>query len=606
MIGIRVGDEFLDVATDTKVSLTLMNPLFNEDNLSPGSFSFPFDLPGENVSPKNSRVLSNPDVMENLMGSRKFDSELLIRDILIQQGKLVVSDAPEGKITSNFLFGLNTVSTDFKTKKIRDLIAETITISANPVGKAVYLKPGVGVVAPFALQINGNSFSSVDLPTLTADINVDTNEPKAKCTYVAAGFTPGGIAAPFLKIEPFVNPGDPVSQLSVTASDENANAWVYEAFDMTTYYNQFRDFLAPYWSGVPPDDKIRFPFVFNEGIQDPPIKSRNFVNGKGAAGLVTNKITTGVFALSSFLIDNKNSVQPFIRLRYVLDKILEYFNLEIDGDWVNADVNNMLIWNTTPLDTPMDFIGNKQFLFWNRTIDVSLLVPDLTVLDFLKALQNRYNLGIYFVNGKMRIVKREAIAKRLLTYNDITSLAGRIVGKPDYRVTGVALRAPRDDKDFISVVDEFTVGVAETIYETQLSGMGTSDNIQFYLDGNLITGFKAQQKQLEKFNLRVFYDKGMVGDVYEYNGASVNATTYNEQFAGVNGVYEKFWKYWLHFEIRRRGVKLPVRYGVRHLNKIDWEMKQVIDRKRYLIKEIDVEVTATGLSVSNVELYTMF
>jgi hypothetical protein len=157
-IAIRIGDQFLDLPKDLSVELEMNNPLLNENNLSPGSVSLPFDLPSENASPKNGRLLNVPDVLENVEGFRKIDAELLVSDIPLKKGKLIVREASRKKISANFNFGLTNVADDFKTKKIRSLLDETITIGNGAIEKCVYLKLGGASSAPYSISINGNTY----------------------------------------------------------------------------------------------------------------------------------------------------------------------------------------------------------------------------------------------------------------------------------------------------------------------------------------------------------------------------------------------------------------------------------------------------------------
>ena len=114
MIGIRIGDEFLDVLHDTKVQVFLNNPLLVDDvTISKGSGTLPFNLPGEDASPKNSAILGNPDVLENSEGFRKVDAELQVDGNVFKKGKLIVREAQEGRISTNFNFGLLSFLTAF-------------------------------------------------------------------------------------------------------------------------------------------------------------------------------------------------------------------------------------------------------------------------------------------------------------------------------------------------------------------------------------------------------------------------------------------------------------------------------------------------------------
>ena len=133
MIGIKIGDEFLEVNKDTRISLKLVNPLFNEDNLSPGSLSLPFDLPSGENSPGNAVTLGHPDVFENTEGFRKIAGSLFFDGLPMKTGKLIVREHGEGKTSTNFNFGLGTISDEFKTKKVRDITPPPPPLTTNQI-----------------------------------------------------------------------------------------------------------------------------------------------------------------------------------------------------------------------------------------------------------------------------------------------------------------------------------------------------------------------------------------------------------------------------------------------------------------------------------------
>lgn len=618
MIGIEVAGEFLDVPANVRISFKLNNPLLGDDIvLSPGSGSYTFELPGEDESPHNARILGNPDVLENPNGLRKFNAQLYIDGIRFKRGQLIVRDATPGSITVNFNWGLTQLSDDVKTKKLRDLLDETMLISSASIGtKKIYLKPGALGGSPYQINVNGRAYEAGSLGGLATAINLDTTVPRATAVLIASGSTPLGMVAPYLEIEPIAGATDPLTPLSVDYTQDNGNGttgfvWMVEAFDMATYRAQFDAWFAPYATGTPPNNKIKMPLVYNGNpfgeniaqflnIISGGTKELADVNRHSVSGLVHNDANFGVGVNVPFAIRNVNSLQPFIRARYVLDQIATWLGTELEGDWFDADVENMLIDNSYALDVPMEFIGKKKFVFWRRSFNLRELVPDITVIDFLKGLQSRYNLGIGLseITGNLRFTKREEIAKQQ-TGLDITARAGRIKGRSDERLGGIRLEAKRDEKDTLSLVDEFVIGDAETKITSAISGISI---------GSLIVADPYVNRTWgEKFELRMFYFTGLNDrEGITTQTASINATQYNERFDGVNGLYEKRWKYWLHFIMRRRVVKLPVNFYLRELNRFEFENKVVFDRKLFLVSSIDAEVNNQGLGTSDVELYTMF
>lgn len=623
MIGIRIGDEFCDVPGDVKIPVFLNNPLLNEDNLSPGSGSLPFDLPGDDDSPHNAQLLGNPDVLENADGLRKFDSELQVDNIPFKKGNLIVRDARPGKISTNFNFGLGTLSDEFKTKKVRDIIAATITIDSSNFPKKIYLKAGTLATNPYSINVNGRTYSETSVSNLAAAINADTSEPRATATYVTSGTTPYGLSQPFIELAPYNNPNDPLSPLHVDVAEDNGNSstgyvWAVEGMDLTSYWAAFNTYLDGYATEPYASDAIRWPIVFNDNLYGEGVfnglnvvtvtKSTNYVNARTTGGIVVNSPNRGLAINVPFVVNNANSLQPFLRMKWVLDQIADYFGFTWEGDWFDTDVTNMLIDNAAPLDVPQDYIGKTKFVFWNRVFTMESLIEDITVIDLFKSLQNRYNLGIYQNErtGRVRVVKRESVALQVSDV-DLTPQAGKINGRSDMRITGFTLRSVKDDNDGLSTVDEYVVGESEQVIETKISGL--AGDITTTINGGAgdVTGPHKSQPMTNKFPLRVFYYKGLIDNgTFTYPKASADAFNYDERFDGVGGLYAHRWKYWLYFAMRRRAITLPVAFFYSQLQYFDWEILQRLDRKQFIVKSISADVTNSGIMVSEVELWTMF
>jgi hypothetical protein len=135
MIGIQLeGDnEFLKTNRDTSISMRLENPIFfTADKISPGSYSLPFDLPNENFE-----KLKNPQVIENSEDFIVERAALFFDGQPLKRGNINASTITD-KISTFFTFGLSTISDEFKTAKLRDVVSDIITISSAPVVRKVH------------------------------------------------------------------------------------------------------------------------------------------------------------------------------------------------------------------------------------------------------------------------------------------------------------------------------------------------------------------------------------------------------------------------------------------------------------------------------------
>lgn len=622
MIGIRIGGKLAEVYRDTKVSLELVNPLFNEDNLSPGSLSYPFDLPAGEESPLNSVLLGLPAVIENVEGYRKINGDLLFDDIPYKSGKLIVRGRGSSKnsISVNMNFGVRAkFGDDFKNKKLADLVAEAIPIwspfSHSPsVVKEVYLAPGPAAVTPYEITVNGRQYSNATLSGLASDITADTTDPRATATYHASGSTPLGMSSPYIKIIPHTNSLNPLQPLSVflegNGAINSAAKWRCHAFDPTEYNDVYRDFYADNFD----DTRFSFPYVKNDSPYGEPVNPIYFTPAYAGFGSYAggtkitndvNKAVGGVLVMNDpnfghtnnrpFLVSNVNSLQPFIRMRHVLNKIKDYFGFEYEGDFIDSqEIDEMFLWNSAPLDVAMDFIGTKKFVFYRSGFDLKELVPDITVRELFIALQSRYNLLVYVNerNGNLIIRKREVFAKTR-TFKDITALCGSIDGQEDLRVTGFRMVCERETSNDIHSKDQIEIGIPE------------GDDLKVFCKA--FSAMLASQKIGSRFGLQIFYMRTPTEGGSGSGSPNPLTGAWTETLEGIDGIHEKFWKYWLNFQGRRRSIILPVKWSFRELQDLDWTLKERFDRNDYLVKKIKVEIgSSNDISVSNVELYSMF
>lgn len=623
MIGLKISGRDAEMNPGTSISMKLVNPIFNDDNLSPGSFSMPFELPGGEVSPVNAAVFKNPDVIENSEGFVKQDADLFFDGDLFKKGKIRVKSFSPNRLTAHFTFGLSTISDEFKTKKLRELLDEEIVIDNSVVTKKIYLKPnpefvllgGSGATKPFPIIVNGKTYEADTIEQLRDAINANTDEPRAIAILRTEGVSSGGLVAPYLELQSSASTTDPLTDLSVDIDTnlvyaDSQNKLKYEVHgemddvNNNGYYDPFWTFLQGYFTGAYPDDKLRFPAVFN---------ALSLYNGVmmdgGSPTLIRNLVAPG----NVFSVQNRNSIHPFVRVKWVLEQIASYFGFQFDGDFYNsADLNEMLIWNPNNLDEAKPYIGKVPFVFWKRSFNISDLVPDMTVVDFLRALQSRYNLAVFFSEKTSKVFMsiRENIVKALM-YNDITSKGSNFQDGDDLSLSGVKLAAKREEDDQAAGDDSFDIGTPEKTFPTDLSSI-QSFTTRATPGGNVQAPFVIHPKASD-FEFRVFYYKGLFDNgTVSYPKAHIHAVNFNDRFDDTNlgtgigtSLYEYFWKRWIAYTLRRKSVKLDIDFPLGELLDIDWELKRRFDRNNYLIKSLDFSFTPTRLTVCNAELYTM-
>lgn len=622
MIGIRLedGSEFLQTEPDTKISIRLENPIFGDaEALSPGSYSLPFDLPGADRSPHNSRLLKHPDVIGNAESYKIQKATLFFDGVPFKFGNLRAKGykADSQSISAYFTFGLSSLSADLKAARLRDVIQEAVTISQSPVEKKVYIKPkGSG---DRTIQINGQAYTGDAVEDFPMMINAYYNDnmvldgdiwlPRASLVLVG-GPTPNGITTTYASIQmarTITSPitglptlqfsGDPHIELNVVG---NYDEWEIEA-DLANYYDGFRSYFDQF-VGLTPPDNVRWTLLFNSDLHNGELlKHQDVINAFDENGIMVNDPNYSQLSPTATTYEprNYNSIQPFLRLKYLLDKIAEAFGFEWEGDFYeDPDTDKRIIDNSVALDLPMPLVGEKKFIFWRRSFDLAELVEDISVVEFLQRLQARYNLAVYFneATQKVRICYREEIVKSNAA-KDITQFSSPTASIDDQRVEGYQLIVAKDSDDAFSNDETVTIGTPE---EDIPIPMGRPHLMRTAIvAGKAVTGPWVSRPINEKFTMRIFRDGGLV-DVGTYKYASANFN-----FEGLIDLYVQKYKYWLLAQRNRLSVTISSSFGLRHVMEIDWELKIRFDRSLYLIKSINLELTNWNVRARSVELYTV-
>jgi hypothetical protein len=616
-IGVEVAGEFIDLSPSTSITLKLVSPIFTTDNIIPGEYTLPFEVPGGLKSEKNSRIFKKPEVIENIEAFRRVDSNLFYFGIPFKSGKITMSlISNQERYSLNYIFGLSTISEEIKTMKLKDVIGNiSSTVYTNQLTKILYCKPtGAG---PYSLKVNGQDIEAATLDGLRAAINYRSEELKIIAAYVTSGTTPLGESNPYLRLAPW-DPLDPFNDLthepetkiSVAPVEDTVTEkakWYIEAADQSDYHDQIKYYLSGFLEASPFSPALRFPFLWNDKTYgEEAVQQNSCVNGQSAGEIVINDANYGALNGKPFEVSNLNTIQPFIRAKYVLDQIADQFGFEWEGDFYEDPATaKLLLWNTVAYSFAQEYIGSRKYIFHKKVIEYADLVPDMTASNFIKALQTRYNLAVYLNQhtGKVRLQKRNTMWANP-AYQDLTSISSNIISIRPKHLQGILLRAKKEETDIYGFTDEYLYGTkGEMIIESECRSINQNQSGFPYLATEQLTGPLLGQKLGETFGLRVFHDKGMVdAGASEYYGADVNSESFDEKFTGEGGLFETIYKNYLRSLVKMKEIEIESTLPLRRVYQLDYEVRQRYDRNDYFIVEIEVMLTNKGLGRSKVTL----
>jgi hypothetical protein len=620
MIGIKVYGEFLELLPNTVVPLRLNSPIFNDENIIEGSYTLPFNLPVGESSPHNDRLLTFPGLAEGAGNKKEHEAELYFDGVLLYTGILVVRKGTANEAIGNFKFGLSRFKTLLRKVSVPELVREEIVLDDATLVRKIFIKPSGTASSPYRIKVNNTLFSGDTLTDLVTNINASEAEPKVTATLIDTGNSPGGLTPDYIELKPAFS-NDPLSPLSINSADDTDEArghWLIDTFAFSSYSGPIATALDGYFDEEEPypTDKIRFPYLANPGLYTDDFTSgsgsvsdRNkrypSVNARNASGLIFNNPNSGTFNNINY-----NSLAPYVRLRYVIDKMQEEFGLDMEGDVLSdSDFNALLFYTSRTLDLAQAFIGTRPFIFFKRSFNLDELVPEMACIDLLKELQKLLNFALYFNerNGRLRMkYRRDLIITR--AFNDITTQVSPFVDFEDLSLKGIRLQQQVDDSDALAKTSQalhiFDSGTEpEETIPTEFSGFFF--NATFNVDdaGTALNGpYAIQRAQTDRAARLIFYKGFTAATGFSYPSASANGVAYNLQLTDLN---VKKYKEWLRFLKNRKLYKYLWDVDLPEILALDWEKKYRINRVDHLLKSVSVDLTMRGISRPEIEMYSI-
>ena len=573
----------LDLFPDTNLVVKRNNPILAEGVFIPGEYSLPFDIP---LSDTNKSLLKYPHIIENTAVIRKFTDVRIYIDqdgIFYKKGTLHIGKASirSARLSVEFKFGLSSYADTIRSTKISDIVAEEIVLDSTVYSKSVDVRynDSFTLEGNYSLTVNGSKYEGATLAALASTI--DLAEQFVNANYFSSGFDGG--PSSFIRIACAFSGFD--TPLKVVP-DSN------QVWQIITNQSSIQEpvltAIEPWLSETPPDDKIRFPMSINLKYRNQ-FQNDHYINFNANGQFIRNTI-------NDWTVNNRNTIQPYIKLSHLLSKIADHLDLILDGDFITTDYfNKGLIDSNRNISRPADFAGPDKFSFTDKSFDLRSLVPDITIADLLKALQTRFNLAIYINEnrGTLRLQHREPI---LLSkqYRDITELTFDLDSPDQDSVDGVALTSNQNTSDSLAPTDRYLFGSSEDF--TIQTNCGS---IASQLDEQ--SGLSMVAADLDSDpGLRLLFEGGILEDDSEIlRNIASSAPADNYLF---NDMWENRWKYWLNWHTRRKIGQASVKMGMRELTKIDWESKYRIEGNDYIIASTEEKITMQGIKSVKIPL----
>lgn len=386
---------------------------------SRGERSFPYRLPWTATL---RQLFGYPETVSfTKISSFKTTAILKADGYLITEGTLAVTDANEKYLQVEFRIPPGNVPATIWNKKLRacdwgKIDLPTTTVTASGRFKKMTVPP-----FPLSFGFTGSAPVTIGLLFLYADsVLIATNNVKYTVTldpfnpfqasYTIAEADLKACLSNFFSDSPahtityengtmVVTADEPMTTLRMYYGDIGFNILVLDSTPIQYQsvgdgYNQFSN-----------PDIITSPFVL------PNLYNANFYNSGTANTYLNVRKSNGDILTNDEDNPLQNTVVPCLRLRFILDKVLQEIGYTLEGD-LATDSDLKFIAIATNVAASRALAGSANFDLFASTINYAYYAPDFTVKEFFDYLLDQFGFASEF-DTTMKVVKTTYIKSHI-------------------------------------------------------------------------------------------------------------------------------------------------------------------------------------------------
>jgi hypothetical protein len=615
MIELKINSIPLEMYPGISVSLEDNNPMFS-DEVIPGTFSLPFDLP---ATSHNQRILSFPELIQlATKPTLKYKNvEIWIHGIPWRRGELIFRGFSNKKYRVNFQVNTSTLGDEIKNLKIRELNHQKKTIvnwiaiedtNSGPFSgffpngefdvkwrKYIEFQTVNPDNTPIVVNVNGQTFT-------TENGNLQQQVNAANLGLTLEFFNEAIIGSNIILLFRANEFTDlrPEFNISVSGGVVGGGSWQIRKYYLDKYIAQ----SAIDYTNVSSDDCV-FPSCQVDYFYD---SSSGIFNVKNSGSYLTHyeRVVEGQTLRDEF------SFIPMYFLKYVFAKITEKTGLKFSGEFIASELYNKLVfYNTHSLDYFEETPTGKKRLLMDAIYPADHL-PDLSVSELLLELKKLINVG-WDYNKEDNLLDMFFLKNQIDSQNYEESSSKF---NPDYDIEynnadGIKLFYDWDEKD------AYSKKLNGTDYDAYKSGLGEKEIISKIFTA--VMESRPRPAYTAKYKIPVASQKGSwFGEKSDgkarllfWHGNSPDSLGFNYPFAssdnytqtgvrkgdytlkwkGIDGLYNKFWKGWAEFLINDIPSKRVGYWSIVDLLNFNYKKKYRIDGVLYFIRKLSFTVT---------------
>lgn len=364
--------------------------------------------------------------------------------------------------------------------------------------------------------------------------------------------------------------------------------------------------------------------------------------------------------------DNTSIVTPFLKISYILNRILSLAgdNLK-DEVFRHTELNRLCVYHNHNIMTDSGIVDSIELNKFLSTTETSA---------FLKKLLRHYNCGLFYdfrfneikIRSAADIINMgivEDITDKVGYSYSISSLVDNIrsfKNKNNIDIIDTSQMTTYQINNFNQIATQgegiYKLGNRIFIYKygplyDRIIEMSGKDDIvyiadtgtdyesdltilnyaKFYIDTHTVDDLEgaviAYKKDDELDNDYIIVYRGTVLNNAEYWGPTSNPdlvdfkgravhignnlnisgaisypAEYSHRWAGNNGVYEKFWKPSLNYIQNKTIIKRPIQLEIEDIYSFQFDKKYRIDNQVYLAKSLKLKITNSAIKDAEIEL----
>ena len=617
MLRIRLGADYLDLSPDTSLTITVHNPLFDQDGAE-ALYSFPFSLP---ATPKNRSLLSYANRLDNSSNNTTYTNAVLeIEGIPFDFGVL---ELDEQKFTSD---SIGAVYKNLVPALLEDLDKIQIDEILETV-QGTYLVPKsvwkfdltIGAPNTFAITVGGNVITYTAAPGETAQQIVTGLSNAIDTIFPAMSYNPPGNTQ--LQLESASVNQHPIGFASLVGLSLVSVVTTGQA-RQTGFHNRVSLINST------PVDTHCFPMLY----------WLNFYKGNNRRRYTSliNAALGGNFILNQAYEEPawETTFVPFVKLPYLFDKILDNTSLVThwEGYFLDTDIQKLLIFNNRAVDELIEDIyeisgfNTTKFLNgYQNTIDLHRHVPEISARDLLERFIAVFGLWYRITGTTVTFYKK---------LDQLTSAPVDWTEKsePDFTATrnkreGFTLEYAETEDIWTSntQLQELVYGAGKDIIALPFSSVHFSSQplLQFPASAKLPILNQAGSSTEgglgdNDYSFRLFFDRGMqpasngqtysfaTHDYSNYAGSPVGALSLDLNDPG--GIYEQNHKTLLEMNSNGQPVTLTMRLNVADILTLrQWtNSRRVVKlpngQVNAVVKSVQFKASVQGIGISLVEV----